>query len=89
MSVLKSLLALATSLVLAISVADHADAASSKRKRAKGGQLGKPHVAVVPGRRSEKANDQYEYYENVLERVPFGSKRWWEVYGRQHGTPDG
>jgi hypothetical protein len=88
MSVLKGLLALATSLVLAVSVAGHADAAGSKRKRPKAGQLGKPHV-TVPDKRSEKANDQYEYYENVLERVPFGSKRWWDVYGRQHGTPDG
>ena len=28
------------------------------------------------------------YYEHVLEKVPFGSKRWWSIYEEQHGTPD-
>lgn len=71
--------------VLAAAAVAHADAASPKKKRLQAGPPGKPYDTGGLGRR----NGQSDYHENVLERVPFGSHRWWEVYGRQHGGPQG
>lgn len=77
------------SAVLAAGVWAHAHAASAKEKRIQAGQPGKPRVTPAPAALSRGAGGENGYYENVLEKVPFGSQRWWEVYGRQHGTPDG
>lgn len=75
--------------VLAAAAVAYADAASPKKKQLQAGPPGKSYEAEAPGRRSGGSNSGSDYYENVLERVPFGSQRWWEVYGRQHGTPQG
>ncbi len=59
--------------------------AASKKKR-----LHKPGASYPAGAPAGEASRRdSDYYENVLERLPFGSQRWWEVYGRQHGSPMG
>lgn len=44
--------------------------------------------AGQPQRKRLPAAADTSYYEHVLEKVPFGSKRWWDIYEEQHGTPD-
>jgi hypothetical protein len=29
-----------------------------------------------------------DYYEHLLNKVPFGSQRWWTIYNEQHGEPN-
>ena len=28
------------------------------------------------------------YYPHLLDKVPFGSQRWWSIYHEQHGEPN-
>jgi hypothetical protein len=72
---------LAASLVAAGAAGEAA--AASKKKR-----LHKPGASSPAGAPAASRRDG-EYYENVLEKLPFGSQRWWDVYGRQHGSPMG
>jgi hypothetical protein len=30
-----------------------------------------------------RAHERGEYYEQLLDAVPFGSRAWWEIMGRQ------
>jgi hypothetical protein len=75
------LLAMVLALSLVAGVGAGEASAASKKKR-----LHKPGASYPA---AEPANSRRDYYENVLERLPFGSPRWWEVYGRQHGSPMG
>lgn len=66
-------------------LAGEADAAGRQQK--------KRHQAthapkVASHRRAASGDGEAPYYEHVLEKVPFGSKRWWSIYEEQHGTPD-
>ena len=38
--------------------------------------------------RKSAARGESDYYEHILDKVPFGSKRWWSIYDEQNGTPD-
>jgi hypothetical protein len=75
-------------LLLAAGLAGHADAAGRPQKKRLqahhyAGHLPKPHYP-----KSGAREVQSDYYEHVLEKVPFGSQRWWNIYEEQHGTPD-
>jgi hypothetical protein len=72
---------LAASLIAAGAMGEASAAAKKKRLHKPGASY--PAAAPAASRRDG------DYYENVLEKVPFGSQRWWEVYGRQHGSPMG
>ena len=30
-----------------------------------------------------------DYYEHLLDKVPFGSQRWWDIYQQQQGRGGG
>lgn len=88
---MKSALASFAALLLVAGVASHADAGNPKKKRLHTSQY-KKHYApkATYGYRSQASgagSDSTDYYEHVLEKVPFGSKRWWSIYAEQHGTP--
>ena len=40
------------------------------------------------GIRSRPPAASSDYYEHILDKVPFGSKRWWSIYEEQNGTPN-
>jgi hypothetical protein len=75
---------LAASLIAA-GAAGEASAAAKKKRLHKPGAS---YPAGAPAAPAASRRDS-DYYENVLEKLPFGSQRWWEVYGRQHGSPMG
>jgi hypothetical protein len=74
-------------LSLAVGLAGHADAGQPHRKRFKASRQGTP-APKVGYPKSGSGQGAANYYEHVLEKVPFGSKRWWSIYEEQHGTPD-
>ena len=78
---------LAALLVLA-AASDPADAASPRKKRHHAGQYAKTPPSGRPSQayRNPSAGNG-DYYEHVLDRVPFGSDRWWRIYEEQSGTP--
>jgi hypothetical protein len=66
-----------------------ADAASQQQgKRLKAGHAGKSYPANARGMRKSAAGGESDYYEHILDKVPFGSKRWWSIYEEQNGTPN-
>ena len=73
-------------LLLAAGLAGHADAADQpQKKRLQAARHPQPKARYrTPGSKGGETS----YYEHVLEKVPFGSKRWWGIYEEQHGTPD-
>ena len=84
--------AMLTSLValsLVTGLAGQADAASSanrKKKRLQGNHYAKPYRTT--GRQPASNGSSDDYYEHLLDKAPFGSKRWWSIYDEQRGTPD-
>jgi hypothetical protein len=68
--------------------AGHADAADRPQKQRLAGRSGSPTLKARGDRKPAPAPGEATYYEHVLEKVPFGSKRWWDIYEEQHGTPD-
>ncbi|HEY7084218.1 MAG TPA: hypothetical protein VH519_05320 [Hyphomicrobiaceae bacterium] len=78
-----SLLALS----LVAGLAGHADAGQPHRKRLHASQPS-THAPKVRDHKPGSGVADTGYYEHVLEKVPFGSKRWWDIYEEQHGTPD-
>ena len=69
--------------------AGHADAADRPQKqRLQAGQSGTHPPKARSDRKPAPGPGEATYYEHVLEKVPFGSKRWWDIYEEQHGTPD-
>ena len=73
---------------LATGLAGHADAAAQPQKKH---MQAARHPTPQPKARYRKpgsGDGETSYYEHVLEKVPFGSKRWWDIYEEQHGTPD-
>jgi hypothetical protein len=58
--------------------AQAADAGGSRT--AKRLQSRAPAASSGAQRRDPKAQNGYDYYEQIEDRVPFGSKRWWDVY---------
>jgi hypothetical protein len=71
-------------LCLAAGLAGNADAASRK-KHQHVNALGKAYRTTA---RQQPPSGNGDYYEHILEKVPFGSQRWWSIYDEQHGTPN-
>jgi hypothetical protein len=87
---IKAALASFAAFVLVAGAAGHADAANQKQKRYAShyGKHSSPK-ATYGYRSPATSNGSSDYYEHVLDKVPFGSKRWWSIYEEQHGSPDG
>jgi len=81
---------LLVALSLVAGLAGQADAASrQQKKRLKSVQHSGTYAAKARGARKPAASArESDYYEHLLDKVPFGSKRWWSIYDEQHGTPD-
>ena len=75
-------------LLLAVGLAGHADAAGQPQKQRLQASHHSTDAPKARYRKSGSGDGQAGYYEHVLEKVPFGSKRWWGIYEEQHGTPD-
>ena len=68
----------------ALLMAVPAEAASHRKKQSRAAWHAERGSVAT---RDPKAENGYNgYYENVLERVPFGSQLWWRVY---HSYPRG
>jgi hypothetical protein len=76
-------------LSLVSGLAGHADAANpQQQKRVTAAQSGNSSPAKARGNRKPAASvNSSDYAEQIRDKAPFGSKRWWSVYERQHGTP--
>jgi hypothetical protein len=74
-------------LSLGVGLAGPADAGQPQRKRLQASHHG-THAPKVRYPKPGSGDGAASYYEHVLEKVPFGSKRWWSIYEEQHGTPD-
>jgi hypothetical protein len=87
---MKAIVRCLVALSLVAGLAGQADAASQQRKeRLKAGQASKTYAAKARGTRQPASSDTAsDYYEHVLDKVPFGSKRWWSIYDEQKGTPN-
>jgi hypothetical protein len=88
----KVILAGLAALLVIAGAATSADAAT-KKKRGQAyahDQPRKSHAPRTYGYRrgqAEARSNSSDYYEHVLDSVPFGSQRWWSIYHEQHGTP--
>ena len=89
-TIVKAIVGSLAALSLVAGLAGHADAASRQyKKRLKTSQYGKSDPAKARGDRKPASSDnESDYYEHILDKAPFGSKRWWSIYDEQHGTPD-
>lgn len=87
---MKATLTSLVALSLVAGLAGHADAASrQQKKRLKAGHYSSSSPAKARGYRKPVSTDgESDYYEHILDKVPFGSKRWWSIYEEQHGGPD-
>jgi hypothetical protein len=65
-------------LALAASLVGQVTAAPWKNKK----QTHRKHTITKPPRRPSQGGG--DYYEHILDKVPFGSQRWWDVYRQQH-----
>jgi hypothetical protein len=74
-------------LSLVVGLAGPVDAGQPQRKRLQASHHG-THAPKVRYPKPGSGDGEANYYEHVLEKVPFGSKRWWSIYEEQHGTPD-
>jgi hypothetical protein len=70
------------SLALVASLVGGVSAAPVKNKK----QAHRQHTMTKPARRLPQGGG--DYYEHLLNKVPFGSQRWWTIYNEQHGEPN-
>jgi hypothetical protein len=70
------------SLALAASLVGQATAAPSRNKK----QAHRQHTMTKPSHRPPQGVGNY--YQHLLDKVPFGSQRWWSIYHEQHGEPN-
>ena len=76
-----TLLALALALVPVAGQAGQADGGGARKKRLHVGAHRQHFAASTYRYRNPMAaNDYNGYYENILDKAPFGSKVWWRVY---------
>jgi len=66
------------SLALTASLADQVTAAPLRNKK----QAHRQHTTTKPPRPQQGGSD---YYEQLLDKVPFGSERWWHIKQRKGG----
>jgi hypothetical protein len=72
-------------LALVAALGGEADAAGRQHKK----RHQATHAPTAASHRRPASGDgEAPYYEHLLGKVPFGSKRWWSIYEEQHGTPD-
>ncbi|HEY7084219.1 MAG TPA: hypothetical protein VH519_05325 [Hyphomicrobiaceae bacterium] len=76
-----SLQRIAASVVVALLAAALASTGMAAPHKKRAGP-GIARQAAIPGR-SLGANGQDGYYEQILDKVPFGSQRWWRIYEAQ------
>lgn len=72
-------------LSLVAGLAGQATAASRKKHRPQIDPYGQSYRPVT---RQSSSGANSDYYEHLLDKVPFGSRRWWSIYDEQHGTPN-
>ncbi|MGE0849053.1 MAG: hypothetical protein AB7O44_05450 [Hyphomicrobiaceae bacterium] len=88
MSNLKDLPTLVLALVVAASAGSDVNAASAKKKRVQASQSVRAAAGQSPNLGNPTPSRSGDsYYENILGSQVFGSQRWWDVYGRQRGSP--
>jgi hypothetical protein len=81
MKILAPLLALIMVAVPAASLAAQADAFGQEKKGQQISRQIKPGGAGTRTNRNPMgASDANGYQEHLLEKVPFGSRRWWTIY---------
>jgi hypothetical protein len=81
MKILAPLLALMMAAVPAASLAAQADAFGQEKKGRQASRHIKPGgVGTRVNRNPMGAGDVNGYQEHLLEKVPFGSRRWWTIY---------
>jgi hypothetical protein len=78
MASLRSIAALLVAPLLAAGLTSAAMAATDKKRV----EAGSARHTAMP-RRSLAAHDDGGYYEQILDKVPFGSQRWWRIYESQ------
>jgi hypothetical protein len=66
-------------LALTASLAHQVPAAPFRNKK----QAHRQHAMTRPAPRPQQGGS--DYYENVLDKVPFGSERWWNIKQRRSG----
>jgi len=66
------------SLALTVWLADEVSAAPSRNKK----QAHRQHTMTKSPQSQLGGSD---YYENVLDKVPFGAQRWWDIKQRRSG----
>lgn len=87
---MKVVLTSLTAVLLVAGAASHADAANQTKKRHASQHSKHTSPKAAYGYRNPASDKgSSDYYEHVLDKVPFGSKRWWSIYEEQHGSPDG
>jgi hypothetical protein len=73
------------SLALATSLIGQVTAAPLKNKK----QAHRQHTMTKPSHRPPQGGGEGgTYYQHLLDKVPFGSQRWWMIYHEQHGEPN-
>jgi hypothetical protein len=67
------------SLALTASLADQVATAPFRNKK----QAHRQHTMTKPPPRPQQRGS--DYYENVFDKVPFGTQRWWAIKQRRSG----
>ena len=76
-------------LTLVAGLVGPADAAGqSQKKRLQASPSGSSAPRMRSYRKPAAGGGESGYHEHLLDKVPFGSRRWWDIYEEQHGTPD-
>jgi hypothetical protein len=70
------------SLALLASLANQVTAAQPRNKK----RAHRQHAITKPSSRPSQGGG--DYYEHLLNKVPFGSQKWWTIYNEQHGEPN-
>jgi hypothetical protein len=87
-SKLRGLSTLVLAFAVAASTGSDVNAASAKNKRVQASQSARAAAGQSPNSGNPTPNRSGDsYYENILGSQVFGSQRWWDVYGRQRGSP--
>jgi len=79
---MKIVVTAAVSLALAASLVGQVTAAPLRNKK----QAHQQHTMTKPAHRPPQGGG--DYHEHLLDKVPFGSQRWWSIYNEQHGEPN-
>jgi hypothetical protein len=82
---MKIVISAVLSLSLAASLVVQVTAAPLRNKK----QVHRQHTMTKPAHRPPQGGGEGgNYYQHLLDEVPFGSQRWWSIYHEQHGEPN-